>query len=700
MLLLCALFTLGMLYHYVVPLGALPYTEGIKGHDCGQMVWNLWVVNESVTRGHNPYRTGLVYYPEGASLVYHTMAAGFFPVTFLVRTLSGGSPLYPFYAYRLIVLLSFTLILFFSYATMRGVGFTRRASAIAATAYAFSDFYMEHVIHINHLAGFFIPATALALVRLYRKPRVSRAIVLAVVASLSVYFTEFSLYVYMAAGLFALLMLLFRREREELRERVRRVGLKGALLSAAVFILVALPYLYNLLGVRVLKPNPADASLYSSNLAGFFIPGTEQTPLYGQLFAPLRSRVTAGMGEPEIFLGFPFIIFALVALLKVKDRLVRLSAVASCCFLLLSLGPTLKVFGTDTGVAMPYALLARVPPFDLGRTPVRFIVMGLFFLMLVAGAGLSWLERTLPERRGKAWGSAAMALLFVWAAAEGYAPAPRQKPFAPPAALANVKAGGVLNLPLLRNDGYAAMLQVFHQQPIATGYLARYTAEEWKQFGELERSFNRGGAQFCERLKSLGFTNIIIAPKRVAPDAPSTVPLELSRCALNVIDLREPPPFRGGVAVGLEEQPEEFPPYEPGTRLDFRAPESDKYLWYGWSGREPQLRWSNGGRAAIVFSLERPQSSTLEIRLGAFLAPGKLERQRVEVGLNGRRLTTLELKDAGPQVYRIELPSPAEKNVLSLGLPDSESPAALGLSGDERLLGVNVQWMRIDVADK
>jgi hypothetical protein len=694
--LLCLVFTLAMLYHYVIPLNALPFNEGIKGQDCGQMVWNLWVVNEAISGGHNPYATTLIYYPSGANLVYHSLAVGFFPVTFLVQQISGGDVMYPFYAYRLIILLSFSLILFFSYATLRRAGFSRWASFIPAVAYAFSDFYMEHAIHLNHLAGFFIPLTALTLLRLYGKPSTLNAIIAALVASCAVYFTEFSLYIYMGALFVVLLLCSLKVERKIVFEKIQRLGLKSLLLSLAVFLLVIAPYLFNLLTVHVLKPKPFEASLYSANLAGFFIPDQLQTPLYGSLFASLRSRVTAGMGEPGIFAGFPLLLCALLALLTDRRRFIRVAALASI-FFVLSLGPTLKMFGTDTGINMPYSLLAHLPPFNTGRTPVRFVVMGMFFLMIVAAGGVSWAEKILRARGGARVCALAMSLLLFWTIAEVYAPMARQKPFIAPKGLEKIVAGPVLNLPLARNDGYAAMLQVLHRQPIGTGYLARYTAEQWQQFSDLERIFYRGGPQFCSSMKSMGFRNIIIAPGSVSPDASSIIPLDLSQCSINVVDLRKED--SGGVALNNEEeQPLEFPRYEPGRRVDFRAEEADQYLWYGWSGREACCRWSNSGRAAIVFSLAKVSASRLEIRMGPFIVPGKVNEQRVEVELNGQRLNTLNLKEAEAKTYSVELPGHLlrERNVLTLNLPDAESPSALKVSEDTRLLGINVQWMQIE----
>jgi len=68
----------------------------------------------------------------GANLAHHTLVAGFFPVTFLVKHLSGGGALYPVYAYRLIAPLCFSLILFFSFLFLREIGFSRWAAATAA----------------------------------------------------------------------------------------------------------------------------------------------------------------------------------------------------------------------------------------------------------------------------------------------------------------------------------------------------------------------------------------------------------------------------------------------------------------------------------------------------------------------------------------------------------------------------------------
>ena len=132
-----------------------------------------------------------------------------------------------------------------------------------------------------------------------------------------------------------------------------------------------------------------------------------------------------------------------------------------------------------------------------------------------------------------------VALIFVWVVAEAYSPAPMQQAFIPPKALSKVVDGPVLNLPLTINDGYASLLQVFHHQPIATGFLARYSLAQLKQLGDLDRLIKNGGPQFCDGIRAMGIRNVIVAPEGTVPGERTMSAEELRQCPINVIDLRE-----------------------------------------------------------------------------------------------------------------------------------------------------------------
>jgi hypothetical protein len=536
----------------------------------------------------------------------------------------------------------------------------------------------------------------------------------ALAAGCSVYFTEFSIYIWMAALFFACGLSWSRSSRHEVVFKIREAGYRRVITSTLIFLLIVVPFSINFFKDKIVNPPPDEPSHYSANLAGFFIPGQQRdqaeldgerftTPLYGRAFAAVDSRISVGIGGFEIFVGFPFLLFGAVALIRSRQRFVWLGAVTGLLFFVLGLGPTLKLFGTETGVPMPYSLLMKIPPFDAGRTPVRFVVMGLFFLMIIAAVGISWTEEFLTVRWGRRWVWLAMLLLCTWASAEVYSPTQRREPFGPPSGLSKVKAGSVLNLPPVPLDGYAAMLQTFHHQPIGTGYLARNSAAQWAQFADFKTAFDKGGATFCEYVNNKGFRNIIIAPDSVTmPYEVSMSPLELAHCSVNVVDLRDRGPGRFGlVAPDSSEQPVAYPDYAQGVRLHFGAAEADQYLWYGWSGRETRSHWTDRGKATLIFALiagAHRQKVTLRIFGAPFLAPGKLEAQRVIIKLNDQQIAGWTLTSAEPQEQSIELPASAlrDKNILMFTMPDAASPRSLGVSEDLRLLGFNVQWIEID----
>jgi hypothetical protein len=171
-------------------------------------------------------------------------------------------------------------------------------------------------------------------------------------------------------------------------------------------------------------------------------------------------------------------------------------------------------------------------------------------------------------------------------------------------------------------------------------------------------------------------------------------PRDVDRFPERVWDWREPQFLAGLVPTPL---PEAYAVPVGNRRIDFASEESDKLVWYGWSNREQQLRWTEGTEAGIVFKLDHPSTITLRTKLGPFLALGKHDEQRVLVGLNGQLVTTLRLRENRPDEYDFVLPASwlREKNVLTFRLPDAISPASLNIDNpDPRQLGIAVFWMK------
>ncbi|MBD0326877.1 MAG: hypothetical protein ICV68_10620, partial [Pyrinomonadaceae bacterium] len=206
----------------------------------------------------------------------------------------------------------------------------------------------------------------------------------------------------------------------------------------------------------------------------------------------------------------------------------------------------------------------------------------------------------------------------------------------------------------------------------------------------------------CDGAQRMGFRQLIIAPEAYwLRHASLKAPLDFSGCKPNIVDLRR----QDGASSKLDTEamwilparPQSFPPVQATTRIEFSKAQSDAFLWYGWSGREPHSRWTEHRRAAIVFALQEPRALTLRIRMSPYFATGKLTSQRVRLILNGETLTTLTLTESEAKEYSIQPPRQAlrERNELTFEMPDAQSPKQLGVSGDLRVLGINVQWIEL-----
>lgn len=504
----CAI-TLLLMGSHILPISGVVE----PGSDYGLMAWNLWFVNHALTRGESPLVTDLVYYPLGAHLAKHTLVAGFWPVTFAAQVFSGNDPLYPVYAVRVSTLLAYAMAAGLTFLLLRRLGLGPGACAAPAVGFAFSAFNRLHAPHLNHLAASaLLPLVGLALARSWERPTRGRAAAVGAVIGVGAYFTELIAFVCLALVAGVVVVGLQGATRAAAAERLRALGWPGVAAFALALVVTAGPFLAAWLSDEGKSPKARQVAHWSANPAGLVVPHPEQTPVYAPLAGRLAAAVKKGIGGREVFLGYPALLFAGVALARRPRGFQVTVAWVSALFLVLSLGPVLKVWNTNTGLPLPYALLMRVPPFDVGRTPVRAVLIALFGLTLLAGFGLEATIARLRSRFGP-WAGAAMAIAVAgWAAAEGYAPAPKVPRYSVPKQLAELVPGPVVNVPLSAYDGFAVFMQVFHRRPIATGFVSRRSPAQVAHVKALDDALAASPAAFVAQVKALGCANVILGP--------------------------------------------------------------------------------------------------------------------------------------------------------------------------------------------
>jgi hypothetical protein len=168
-------------------------------------------------------------------------------------------------------------------------------------------------------------------------------------------------------------------------------------------------------------------------------------------------------------------------------------------------------------------------------------------------------------------------------------------------------------------------------------------------------------------------------------------PVNVDRQPERLWSWREPQMLAGLVQPPL---PRDFPPAT--GEIDFVADNSARHLWYGWSGPEAEVRWTDGPEAALIFSANPASDILFQIKLAPFVVERSHPQQRVNINLNGQLVQRLTLTSNAPQVHEFVLPRQQlrSKNILTFELPDARSPKSLGINDDLRVLGIAVWWIR------
>lgn len=156
-----------------------------------------------------------------------------------------------------------------------------------------------------------------------------------------------------------------------------------------------------------------------------------------------------------------------------------------------------------------------------------------------------------------------------------------------------------------------------------------------------------------------------------------------------------------GNAGGGQLPEEAIPFYKWGTVLRFQqGGNAGPYLAAGWNPAEPEFTWTDGHLARINFTVDETEYDVLlKTTLAyAFLESGALDQQRVNIIVNGSKVDEWVLSEGYNRERTVIIPASllSDTNLeIAFELPDAESPQALGLSDDPRLLAISLVSMAL-----
>lgn len=658
-LLVVSYLALTAVFTYPLAPNLATHHVGEASGDAKGYLWNYWWTERALfEEGTSPFETDVIFHPIGIGLAFHTL--GFLQgveYAVLREVVSRVT------AANLVVLWTFLASALATYALARSLGAGPWGSFLAGAVFAFCPYRLARLAgHYDLLGTEWIPLYALLLLKLVRSEPSSRRVVpLVGLTALAAAACGYTAMTYLVFLVFFTLVVLIHQYR-----LARRAAPRVAALAVVTVALLA-PLLHQALVDQAswTYPSYPGASRYVADAFGYLVPSPRQSllgPFLGRRFDP-------NLTETSVFIGFFVTGIAIVAI-WIRRRLegASLWLLAGGVFYLLSLGSSLHVFGTDTGLPLPFALLAKIPVLDNLRAPSRFAILTVLALAMLLA--LAWTQ-LVGTHRFRAIATA-FAVLLIAAEYVSY-PTPLFAEDVPSLYRDLAKEPGalaVVEIPGIEQEPVETMYhQTFHEKPMFIGTVARVPREKSDYYlglplvrplidlrkGKIELSpelleRERENAPRVARFLDIGYFVIDRGyEKRGVVDYLEAV-LPVDRW------------YEDEAHLVLRLRREELPP-EPRA-IDAGATWSRQHFESGWLPPEREqaddgsfFRWSDRERATFVF--RRPSNETRSIVFE--LAPLDGLEQSVSVELDDGRVLGERALTPGFQEVAFRLPKRAKR---------------------------------------
>lgn len=407
---LLAYFVLTLILTYPLVLHFTTHVVG-DGSDDPALAWNLWWVPYALLHSaSSPIYTNYMFYPIGLNL-------GFYTLTYLNAFLS-----FPFQfdlglvpAANINLILSFTLSGFGAYLLVTYLlrrAFTRAGgrgneSIISGSAfvsgllYAFSSnkFLYASLGQFNIASSQWIPFYILFLLKIFESPKPPwrygflLGLLLLAQALSEFIFASFLILFTLAYFLYWLVMIRFRIQ--NYTSQIINLVIAALLLLVCMSPILAAMFSDLLTEGDFIQQGLGFSNIFSADVLGFLVP-SHLHPLFGGLEAHFHFPYINFM-----YLGFTAIGLAVIALWRVKPA--RIWGIWFALIALVTLGPTLRINGTEFDLPLPFDLLLDIPLIKGNRYPSRWSVMLTLCLAVMVGYGVWWIANRVRQMADGRW---------------------------------------------------------------------------------------------------------------------------------------------------------------------------------------------------------------------------------------------------------------------------------------------------------
>ena len=380
------LFFFALAVVFTAPVSLEPHARAVNDGDPLHISWILaWDAHQLVRDPLHLFDSN-TFYPYESSLAFSEHLLGIVPFSAPFYYVTGNALL----AQNLALLLTLALSATGMYLLAREILGRRDAALVAGMVFVFHSYNFRELPRIQLLSAQWFPFALLFLHRFFVNGRSKDALWFGLFFLLHglaniYYLFYFAILLAFWIPAYALLV------EGGVKRTVKLVPPLG--IAGGVFALVAIPYLrmVRTFGYRRSLSEGVDLIEYVR-------------PPDGSLFAQFLSLEPPLRGAPQ-FLGFVALGLAVLGLVKVAGRLESpkrilfwLSFATAIVGLVLSLGPLVRVSGTELTTGPYRWLYEYVPLFRVLRSPQRMSVLVHFGLAIVAGLGAKLVFSRLSAR--------------------------------------------------------------------------------------------------------------------------------------------------------------------------------------------------------------------------------------------------------------------------------------------------------------
>ena len=347
----------------------------------------MWIsmfdfVHKSISYTVSPFEIPFWYYPTGYTISEYYVQ--------LVLSIPFTAVFGPVISYNIIYLLSYSLSAYFMYLLAKHFIPNSTAPYISGLIFSFSSYHFAHsdIFPIFHIE--FIPLLFYFYFKSMRNSDIKNLVLLMVsflLVSLSSWY-----YATMIAISIALLTFLFYIYKYEI------VNIKKLIIILLPFGLGAL-LLYPLSPISRISLDTLSAIgnfdyfiTYSADLSNLIIPPPYH--ILGGYTKGIYSNYLGNSAENSVYIGYITILLSIIAITRIRIiKEVRIFLIITIIFIILSLGPFLKIFGiVYHDIKLPFFYLYELPILNFGRAVSRYFMISLTFISILAAYGLNIIQ--------------------------------------------------------------------------------------------------------------------------------------------------------------------------------------------------------------------------------------------------------------------------------------------------------------------